>query len=101
MTDANRVQDPGAVLAADMIKALVMLGDRIESASGLQAELKESVDQLVGHCEVFGRAMEIVIEKSEEGKSKWSLRDFAEAYVEAADEIMPTEEGEAEEDDDQ
>ncbi len=91
MGDAEKIADPGAVLAVDMIRSLAILGERIKEATGLNVELKESVDQLIGHFEVFGRAMEIVCEKAEEGKSKWTLKDFAESYVEAADEIMPSE----------
>lgn len=104
MTEAERITpaDPAATLAVDMVRSLVQLGDTIKSSIVLQAELKDSIDQLIGHCEVFGRAMEIVAEKKEEGKVKWTLADFAESYLEAADEIMPAEgeEGEEEEEED-
>lgn len=102
MTEAERITpaDPAAALAVDMVRSLVQLGDTIKSSIVLQVELKESIDQLIGHCEVFSRAMEIVVEKKEEGKVKWGLADFAESYLEAADEIMPADgEEEAEEED--
>ena len=93
MSDAERIppQDPGTRLAADMVESLRALHDRVAEQTAMSTELREAVDQLTGHFEVFGRAMEIICEKKDEGKSKFSLSDFAEAYVEAADEIMPAE----------
>lgn len=97
MVEPERIpNDPGARLAADMVENLRALNDRIEQSISVQAELRESVDQLVGHCEVFSRTMEILVEQADEGKNKWSLKDFAVAYLEAADEIMPAEDDEDE-----
>jgi len=93
MPDAERIPpaDPGARLAADMVESLRALHDRVAEQTAMNTELREAVDQLTAHFEVLGRTMEIICEKKDEGKSKFSLSDFAEAYVEAADEIMPAE----------
>lgn len=98
MAEPERIpsQDPGARLAADMVESLRALHDRVAEQTAMNTELREAVDQLTGHFEVLGRAMEIICEKKDEGKSKFSLSDFAEAYVEAADEIMPTDDDEDE-----
>ena len=98
MPDAERIppSDPGTRLAADMVESLRALHDRVAEQTAMSTELREAVDQLTAHFEVLGRAMEIICEKKDEGKSKFTLSDFAEAYVEAADEIMP-----AEDDDDE
>jgi hypothetical protein len=79
----------GNVMAADMLRNLVVLNERLKDGQALHVELKDSVDQLIGHFEVFGRAMELICDQKEEGKVKFSLGDFADAYLEAADEIMP------------
>jgi hypothetical protein len=79
----------GNVMAADMLRNLVILNEQLQAGHHLHSELTEKVDQLIGHFEVFGRTMEIICEQKEEGKSKFSLGDFADAYLEAADEIMP------------
>lgn len=89
-------EDPGARLAADMVQNLRDLSEKVEQSAAMNAELRDSIDQLVGHCEVFSRTMEILVEQADEGKNKWSLKDFAAAYLEAADEIMPAEEDEDE-----
>src|SRR5574342_1357402 len=96
MPDAERIppQDPGTRLAADMISALQALHDRVAEQTAMNTELRETVDQLTAHFEVLGRAMEIICEKKDEGKSKFSLSDFAEAHVQAADEIMPADDDE-------
>ncbi len=101
MVDAERIPppDPGTRLAADMVAALHALHDRVAEQTAMNTELREAVDQLTAHFEVLGRAMEIICEKKDEGKSKFSLTDFAEAYVEAADEIMPAEDGDEDDDD--
>jgi hypothetical protein len=102
MTEPNgKPIDPestGPLLAAEMLKNLVILNDQLKDGHALHVELKDSVDQLIGHFEVFGRAMEIICEQKEEGKSKFNLSDFAEAYLEAADEIMPAEDEPGDED---
>ncbi len=97
--DAERIpaSDPATALANDMIKALTVNSQLVEKSVEVQAALVESVDKLIDHCDVFTRTAEILMEKSEEGKNKWSLKDFFTAYLEAADEIMPPE-GEEEED---
>lgn len=100
MTEAERipVNDPATALATDMIKSLAYNTKMVEQSIAMQAELKDSIDKLVDHCEVFTRTAEILMEKAEEGKNKWSLKDFFAAYIEAADEIMPAEEDEGDED---
>lgn len=101
MVEPDRIppQDPGARLAADMVESLRALHDRVAEQTAMNTELREAVDQLTAHFEVLGRAMEIICEKKDEGKSKFSLSDFAEAYVEAADEIMPAEDADEDDDD--
>ena len=98
MTEANgKPIDPdtaGPQLAAEMVRNLALLNEQMKDGQALHVELKDSVDQLIGHCEVFGRAMEIICDQKEEGKSKFSLSDFAEAYLDAADEIMPADDDE-------
>ena len=84
----------GQVMAADMLKNLVILNEQLQVGHELHGELKDSVDQLIGHFEVFGRAMELICEAKEEGKMKFTLGDFADAYLAAADEIMPEDEDE-------
>ena len=96
MTESERIQPPdaGARLAADMVESLRMLQERTEQSISVQVELRDSIDKLVDHCEVFTRTAEILMEKAEEGKNKWTLKDFFTSYLEAADEIMPAEEDE-------
>src|ERR1700675_2113624 len=98
MVEPNgKAQDPetaGPLLAAEMLRNLVILNEGLKDGQALHAELKESVDQLIGHFEVFGRAMELICDAKEEGKSKFTLGDFADAYLEAADEIMPADDNE-------
>lgn len=104
MEEAERIPntDPATALATDMIKSLAYNTKMVEQSIAIQAELKESIDKLIDHCEVFTRTAEILMEKAEEGKNKWSLKDFFVSYLEAADEIMPAEDGEGpEEEDDQ
>jgi hypothetical protein len=43
------------------------------------------------------RAMEILIEQAEEGKSKFTLGDLAKATAEAATEVMPEDDEEEDE----
>lgn len=105
MVEPDRIpeMDPATALATDMIRALTHNSKLVEASVAMQAELKDSIDKLVDHCEVFTRTTEILMEKAEEGKNKWSLKDFFASYLEAADEIMPAEDGDEpeEEDDDQ
>lgn len=102
MTEAERIpsSDPGTALANDMIKSIAINSKMVEESIAMQAELRDSIDKLVDHCEVFTRTAEILMEKAEEGKNKWSLKDFFTAYLEAADEIMPAEEEEDEDEPD-
>lgn len=98
-TPGGKQVDPESVgqhMAAEMLKNMVLLNERLGNGQEISSELVEKVDTLIGHFEVFGRSMEIICEKASDGKSKWSLKDFAEAYLEAADEIMPEDDGEDE-----
>lgn len=88
----------GQLLAAEMLKNLVILNESLKDGQALHSEMKESVDTLIGHFEIFSRTMEIICEKKDEGKVKFSLSDFAEFYLEAADEIMESEDEPGEED---
>ncbi len=110
MTDpkGNIPEDRGAVLAIDMIKALSILNgsvcelnDTLRRSFEMKAELLEAIDQLTGYFEVVNRTVEIVAEKRDEGKNKWSHNDYIDAWLEAADEIMPHEDKEGEEEEDE
>lgn len=98
MNEPNgRTPDPESVgnqLATELVKNLVILNRTMEENQKLSVEIRDALDQFCGHMEVVNRAMEIVVEKREEGKVKFTLADFADAMVEAADEIMPAEEDE-------
>lgn len=76
----------GQNIAAEMLKNLILLNKRLEDGQVLQERLLEKLDEMVGYHEVYGLMMEILQEKR--GK-KLGLSDLAEAYLEAADEIMP------------
>ena len=90
--------DVGTHMAAKLIEQLVLLNHNMEQNRVLFTDIFDKLDDLTGYHETLGRAFELVLEKSEEGKSKWSLKDFAEAMVDAADEIMPAEDEPGEED---
>jgi len=82
---------PGAVIAAEMLKNLVLLNQNIERSHKIYSELAASIADLCDYHETYMRAMEILIEQAEEGKSKFSLGDLAKATAEAAAEVMPEE----------
>jgi len=88
--------DVGGQLATEMVKQLVLLNQNMERQNILNAELQETLDELSGYHEVYGRTMEILHEQR--GKPKLGLSDLAQAYIEAADEIMPAEDEPGEED---
>jgi hypothetical protein len=85
----------GQNIAAEMLKNIVILNKRMEDGQALQERLLEKLDELVGYHEVYGLTMEILQEKR--GK-KLGISDLAEAYLEAADEIMPADDEPGEED---
>lgn len=89
---------PGAVIAAEMLKNLVMLNENIQKSHEMYAQLSDQLADLNDYHETYMRAAEILMEKSEEGKSKFSIKDFVEAMAEAAEEIMPAEDEPGEED---
>jgi len=85
----------GQYIAAEMLKNLVRLNENIEKSHKMYAALAAAISDLGDYHESYMRAMEILIEQSEEGKSKFSLADLARAVAEAAAEVMP-EDGEEE-----
>lgn len=87
-------ETPGAVIAAEMLKNLVLLNRNIEKSHQMYEEVARSIADLCDYHETYMRAMEILIEQSEEGKSKFSLADLARATADAAAEVMPEEEDE-------
>ena len=89
-------EQPGAIIAAEMLKNLVLLNQNIERSHKLYSDLAASLADLCDYHETYMRAMEILIEQTEEVKSKSSLGDLAKATAEAAAEVMP-EEGEEDE----
>jgi len=82
-------ESTGQYLAAEMLKNIVRLNENIEKSHKMYAALAEGISDLVDYHESYMRAMEILIEQSEEGKSKFSLGDLARAMAEAAAEVMP------------
>jgi hypothetical protein len=89
---------PGAIIAAEMLKNLVMLNENIRRSHEVYEQLLSALADLSDYHETYMRASEIVIEKAEEGKTKFSVLDFARAMVEAAEEVMPSEDEPGEED---
>ncbi len=85
----------GQHIAAEMLKNIVRLNENIEKSHKIYAALAESVAALVDYHESYMRAMEMLVEQADEGKSKFSLGDLAQAMSEAAAEVMP-EDGEEE-----
>lgn len=89
----------GNLLAVDLLKQIVRLNENMERNQELLAGIAESLEGLAGYHEVYQRACEIVVERVEEGsKSKWTMADFADCVVEAADEIMPADDEPGDED---
>lgn len=91
-------EQPGAIIAAEMLKNLVMLNENIQKSHEMYAQLSDQLADLNDYHETYMRAAEILMEKSEEGKNKFSVKDFVEAMAEAAEEIMPSEDEPGEED---
>jgi hypothetical protein len=79
----------GENIAAEMLKNIVRLNDNIEKSHKIYGQLAESVAALADYHESYMRAMEILVEQSDEGKSKFTLGDLAAAMAEAAAEVMP------------
>ena len=89
----------GNLLAVDLLKQIVLLNENMERNRELLEGIAESLEGLAGYHEVFQRACELVVERVEDGsKSKWTVADFADCVVEAADEIMPADEEPGDED---
>jgi len=82
-------ESTGQYIAAEMLKNLVRLNENIEKSHKMYAEMSAALSDLGDYHESYMRAMEILIEQSEEGKSKFSLGDLARAMAEAAAEVMP------------
>jgi hypothetical protein len=89
---------PGAVIAAEMLRNLILLNENIRKSHEMYESLAASISDLCDYHETYMRAVEILIEKSEEGKNKFSMKDFVEAVAEAAEEVMPSEDEPGEED---
>lgn len=89
---------PGAVIAAEMLKNLVLLNENIRRSHEMYEQLVDQLADLNDYHETYMRAVEILIEKSDEGKNKFSMKDIVEAMAEAAEEIMPSEDEPGEED---
>jgi len=79
---------PGPIIAAEMLKNLVLLNANIEKTHQLYTEIAAALADLTDYHETYMRASEIVIEKAEQGKTKFSVLDFAKAMVEAAEDVM-------------
>ena len=89
----------GNMLAVDLVKQIVILNESMERNRELFEGIAESLAELAGYHEVFQRACELVVERVEDGsKSKWTIADFADCVVEAADEIMPPDDEPGDED---
>lgn len=99
MGEIPNADQPGAVIAAEMLKNLILLNENIRKSHEMYAQLLASLQDLGDYHETYMRAMEILIEQSEEGKSKFTLADLAKATAEAAAEVMP--EGDEEEEEDE
>lgn len=92
--DAER----GTQLAAELVRQLVIMNQNMEQNREIFLEVRDTLDELAGRHEIFSRAMELLLDQSDEGKLKWSLKDLAAAMVEAADEVMPAEDEPGDED---
>jgi len=89
-------ESAGGHIAAEMLKNIVRLNENIEKSHKIYVALAESMSDLVDYHESYMRAMEILVEQSEEGKSKFTLGDLAKAMADAAAEVMPDDEEEEE-----
>jgi hypothetical protein len=88
----------GGAMAAEMLRNLVLLNENIARSHAMYEQLSASIADLCDYHETYMRAAEILIEKSDEGKNKFSVKDFVEALVEAAEETMPSDDEPGEED---
>ncbi len=95
MPDSPNGETPGAVIAAQMLENLILLNRNIEKSHQIYETLASSIADLCDYHETYMRAMEMLVEQAEEGKSKFTLGDLAKATAEAASEVMP-EDGEEE-----
>lgn len=86
--------DPAPVLAAQMVENMAQLNENIVRLGEALESVAEKLDEISGYHETFVRAMEMILDKADGGKSKWSVPDIAKAMVEAAEEVMPAEEDE-------
>lgn len=91
MPEMPNGETPGAVIAAQMLENLILLNRNIEKSHQIYEKLADALEDLSDYHETYMRAMEILIEQAEEGKSKFSLADLARATAEAAAEVMPEE----------
>lgn len=96
--DGERMEPPpgrdvGAHMAAELVKNLVLANENMKKSQEILTDVRELLDELCGHFSVLGRTMEIVAEKRAEGKTKLTLADFVDAWIEADEEILGEEEG--------
>ena len=98
MGDPATPHDPAPVLAAQMVENMARLNENVTQMGEALVAVTEKLDEICGYHETFIRAMEIILDKSDDGKSKWGLRDLAAALSEAADEVMPADEEPGDED---
>lgn len=85
----EKIKMTGEQLAAAMVEQLTILNQQIASQIQVISEHNELVDTLCGHFDVLHLAMDMA--KGLKGKQKITIVDFAECWVEAADEILPEE----------
>ena len=91
-------EPPAAIIAAEMLKNIVMLNENIRKSHEMYGQLSDQLADLNDYHETYMRAVEILLEKSDEGKIKFSLKDLVEAMSEAAEEVMPSEDEPGDED---
>jgi predicted patatin/cPLA2 family phospholipase len=81
-------ESPGAIIAAEMLRNLVLLNESIQKSHQLYERLEQKLDDLAGYHETYMCAIDILMEKSEEGKNKFSLSDVIHAMAEASAEVL-------------
>lgn len=89
-------EPPGAIIAAEMLRNIVLLNENIKKSHEIYERLADALADLTDYHETYMRATEIMIEKSDQGKAKWTVKEFALALSEAAEEVMGEEEEEDE-----
>jgi len=90
-TQSDRPQNgetPGAVLLAELLKSLVILNETMRANQERYERLEQKLDDLAGYHETYMCAVEILMEKSEEGKNKFTMSDVIHAMAEAASEVL-------------